>query len=41
MEKQYESGGNLANGSLMRCMPLIVYGYKLSYQQLYTIIAED
>eukprot|EP01083_Nonionella_stella_P211997 765997_1 len=33
--------GNLANGSLMRCMPLIVYGYKLKYDELYNLMTED
>eukprot|EP01083_Nonionella_stella_P159422 520008_1 len=37
----YQQGGNLANGSLMRCMPLIVYGYKLSNHNLAKIMIED
>eukprot|EP01083_Nonionella_stella_P001049 3032_1 len=41
MKTQYKGSGNLANGSLMRCMPLIVYGYKLSYKELYNIMSED
>ena len=33
--------GNLANGSLMRRMPLILYGYKLNKNILFNIIKED
>ncbi|MEM7361698.1 MAG: ADP-ribosylglycohydrolase family protein [Bacteroidota bacterium] len=33
--------GNLANGALMRCTPLIVYGRKLSQDQLAQLMAED
>lgn len=38
---KYQNEGNLSNGSLMRCMPLIVYGHKLSNHNLYEIISED
>lgn len=38
---KYKSDGNLANGSLMRCMPLIVYGYRLSNQSLYNLMTAD
>lgn len=37
----HENEGNMANGSLMRCMPLIVYGYKLNHDQLFALMAED
>eukprot|EP00485_Elphidium_margaritaceum_P001006 CAMPEP_0202693532 /NCGR_PEP_ID=MMETSP1385-20130828/7619_1 /ASSEMBLY_ACC=CAM_ASM_000861 /TAXON_ID=933848 /ORGANISM="Elphidium margaritaceum" /LENGTH=416 /DNA_ID=CAMNT_0049349221 /DNA_START=116 /DNA_END=1366 /DNA_ORIENTATION=- len=40
-QRMHKSAGNLANGSLMRCMPLIVYGYKLSASDLYALMAED
>ena len=41
MKEQYKGAGNLANGALMRCMPLIVYGHRLSHAQLSDIMAED
>eukprot|EP01084_Bolivina_argentea_P104882 187776_1 len=41
MTNQYKNSGNMANGSLMRCMSLIVYGYKLSRNQLFQIMTED
>eukprot|EP01083_Nonionella_stella_P060681 158340_1 len=40
-EKQYHKGGNLANGALMRCMPLCLYGYKLNEDNLYALMVED
>eukprot|EP01084_Bolivina_argentea_P112085 199933_1 len=40
--EQYKSDGNLANGSLMRCMPLILYGYKLkNLNNLYLLMKSD
>ena len=38
---KHQNDGNLSNGSLMRCMPLIIYGHKLSNYNLYQIISED
>lgn len=43
-EKKYEfkSEGNLANGALMRCMPLILYGSNLkNYDNLYILMKMD
>ena len=39
--KMHTSHGNLANGALMRCMPLIVYGHKLPPDQLVLLMRED
>eukprot|EP01084_Bolivina_argentea_P199173 340874_1 len=33
--------GNIANGSCMRCMPLILYGHKLSNDNLFQILKQD
>eukprot|EP01084_Bolivina_argentea_P138391 243641_1 len=33
--------GNMANGSLMRCMPLCVYGYQLGESNLYKLMQQD
>eukprot|EP01083_Nonionella_stella_P291551 992006_1 len=33
--------GNQANGALMRCMALCLYGYKLSHDNLYILMKED
>ena len=35
------NGGNMSNGSLMRITPLIVYGYKLSDNELSRIIVDE
>ena len=40
-KNQYKSEGNLANGALMRCMPLILYGYNLNYDNLYILMKLD
>ena len=38
---KYKNEGNLSNGSLMRCQPLILYGYKLSNDNIYKIMSQD
>ena len=38
---QYKSDGNCANGALMRCMPLILYGFNLDYENLYLLIKTE
>lgn len=39
--KNVGSKGNLANGALMRCMPLIIYGTNLNRKNLYQLIRAD
>ncbi|MEM7361697.1 MAG: ADP-ribosylglycohydrolase family protein [Bacteroidota bacterium] len=41
LSKYPKGGGNLANGALMRCTPLIVYGHNLSKEQLAQLMVED
>ncbi len=40
-QEENKSAGVVSNGSLMRCMPLIIFGYKLSDDDLYLILKED
>ena len=40
-KEKWKSDGNLANGSLMRCSPLIIYGHQLSEDDLYRMVRAD
>ncbi len=41
LAEKFQSEGNLANGSLMRCMPLILYGKNLGNDKLYLLMKMD
>ncbi|MCP3660555.1 MAG: hypothetical protein GY830_09695 [Bacteroidetes bacterium] len=40
-QKHHKSAGAVANGTLMRCMPLVAYGSKLSDDDLFELIKQD
>ena len=39
--KDFNSEGNLANGSLMRCIPLAIYGHQLDHDTLYLLCKSE